>query len=158
MYIRLFQSTHPVWGATKNGAYHFHGLVISIHAPRVGCDIISVLLGLVLAIFQSTHPVWGATYYLCCWVCPYRYFNPRTPCGVRQGGNSMIITALLFQSTHPVWGATTSLPGLIIDGIISIHAPRVGCDRASPSSLTNIRHFNPRTPCGVRPYGESIVF
>ena len=34
----LFQSTHPVRGAT--GARHlaFDGFLISIHAPREGCD------------------------------------------------------------------------------------------------------------------------
>ena len=34
-----FQSTHPVWGATPG---HMGGLSrerISIHAPRVGCDL-----------------------------------------------------------------------------------------------------------------------
>ena len=33
-----------------------------------------------------------------------------------------------FQSTHPVWGATRSFRGSRVPGIISIHAPRVGCD------------------------------
>ena len=38
---------------------------------------------------------------------------------------------------------------------ISIHAPRAGCDSSRSSSvLQTIRNFNPRTPCGVRQYGQ----
>ena len=80
---------------------------ISIHAPRVGCD---EGLG-----WQCRHP---------------NHFNPRTPCGVRhQAGrvrdkcHGISIHAPrvgcdfalppnpgpfeIFQSTHPVWGATS---------------------------------------------------
>ena len=78
-----------------------------------------------------------------------------------------------FQSTHPLRGATISLPlfgtmmrisihaplagcdlcmpaeyiGLCT---ISIHAPLAGCDQYSAPSTSSMRHFNPRTPCGVR--------
>ena len=34
----LFQSTHPVRGATVSNMDGFHTLDISIHAPRAGCD------------------------------------------------------------------------------------------------------------------------
>ena len=100
--------------------------------------------------FQSAHPVWGATSRNSS--CrPSPYFNPRTPCGVRRS------STLVSQPSHA----------------ISIHAPRVGCDRrccddrlsherfqsthpvrgatwpacSRPGSSAN---FNPRTPCGVR--------
>ena len=33
-----FQFTHPVWGATEEGTKDARGLSVSIHAPRVGCD------------------------------------------------------------------------------------------------------------------------
>ena len=36
----------------------------------------------------------------------------------------------LFQSTHPVWGATIDNPDEMDEQLISIHAPRVGCDTA----------------------------
>ena len=103
--------------------------VISIHAPRAGCD-------------DSTNcsPSWA------------RNFNPRTPCGVRP---------------QLVGGSQDDL-------LISIHAPRAGCDcdrriaeraREQFQSTHPVRgatllgslgraviwHFNPRTPCGVRP-------
>ena len=57
---RKFQSTHPVWGATKLT----DGSTVDQQ-------------------FQSTHPVWGAT--PSCFLLSrcFTYFNPRTPCGVR---------------------------------------------------------------------------
>ena len=36
--IMLFQSTHPVRGATIAGEDHVFLVEISIHAPREGCD------------------------------------------------------------------------------------------------------------------------
>ena len=33
---------------------------------------------------------------------------------------------------------------------ISIHAPHAGCDRRCAMRRYDLRHFNPRTPCGVR--------
>ena len=34
-----------------------------------------------------------------------------------------------FQFTHPVWGATTRYINTYSPSTVSIHAPRVGCDR-----------------------------
>ena len=57
-----------------------------------------------------------------------RYFNPRTPCGVRQ--NLALLCRLLstFQSTHPMRGATSGREISIHGVLISIHAPHAGCD------------------------------
>ena len=80
---------------------------ISIHAPRVGCDT-----SVAAEIRSSTD------------------FNPRTPCGVRLGGVPISHPFDQFQSTHPVWGATLTAPITVqLTPTISIHAPRVGCDR-----------------------------
>ena len=38
-----------------------HTLKISIHAPRVGSDLLHRLVARFILIFQSTLPVWGAT-------------------------------------------------------------------------------------------------
>ena len=80
----MFQSTHPVWGATSwelvmedfNKCFNPRtpcGVrldvrraarsrsVVSIHAPRVGCDDIAASRLMISKAFQSTHPVWGAT-------------------------------------------------------------------------------------------------
>ena len=123
-----FQSTHPVWGATGVRICGCSFVRISIHAPRVGCDPFFQVWVSASIQFQSTHPVWGAT-----------RSNPSTAS-----------YAVLFQSTHPVWGATRGNSHDYYSFVISIHAPRVGCDYyicvIGPGSC----HFNPRTPCGVR--------
>ena len=80
---KLFQSTLPVWGATDNHILvmalqlisihaprvgsdllrpvHRPALPISIHAPRVGSDDLARMIQERWAEFQSTLPVWGAT-------------------------------------------------------------------------------------------------
>ena len=102
---------------------------ISIHAPRVGCDLAVITVAAsssyfnprtpcgvrrphkwdeyMKILFQSTHPVWGATWW----------------------AFSMPSSIWLFQSTHPVWGATSNQVAGYCRQEISIHAPRVGCDR-----------------------------
>ena len=147
----IFQSTHPVWGATSAAYGHGKGSVISIHAPRVGCDFLSTSAEPLALEFQSTHPVWGAT--------------------SRRASRSD--DTPIFQSTHPVWGATVkrfsihsrnhnfnprtpcgvrlcSTSRTTMATPISIHAPRVGCDRTRPPRDWEDCYFNPRTPCGVR--------
>ena len=124
----LFQSTHPVRGATVSQWRAKHLLIVSIHAPRAGCDGLISILILSGNGFQSTHPVRGATIsassiWRCASVsihapragcdhrCSYiggggKCFNPRTPCGVRRVRPLARMTTCLFQSTHPVRGAT----------------------------------------------------
>ena len=126
---------------------------ISIHAPRVGCDRSPSGSWSARRAFQSTHPVWGATATTPVRTLAHRYFNPRTPCGVRPEFSKIIehlpgfqsthpvwgatlfprlsFALKVFQSTHPVWGATVGLQGLPLGLGISIHAPRVGCDSKS---------------------------
>ena len=79
---RLFQSTHPLRGATS----------LSEYAPTP-------------SIFQSTHPLRGATFSIV---------------GAEHRKQ--------FQSTHPLRGATGRRPRGHLDGNISIHAPLAGCD------------------------------
>ena len=102
---RLFQFTHPVWGATVERSPCLVHRVVSIHAPRVGCDL---------------HPTLQGTFYI--------RFNSRTPCGVRPLARTKTQLQRTFQFTHPVWGATVI--SLMVDPTakVSIHAPRVGCD------------------------------
>ena len=57
----LFQSTHPSWGATGYDDWVARLQRISIHAPIVGCDQISLVL-----------------------ICKTFNFNPRTHRGVRH--------------------------------------------------------------------------
>ena len=95
----VFQSTHPVWGATPYHRTRTTAGGISIHAPRVGCDQNHVFV-------ES-----GAE----------SHFNPRTPCGVRQYLTGGYHGRIQFQSTHPVWGATANLYKVRGESLCSLH-------------------------------------
>ena len=131
-----FQSTLPVWGATKCYYGRQYVASISIHAPRVGSDK-----------YQSQQSRLDT------------YFNPRSPCGERLFRRVRRRRKRVFQSTLPVWGATLDVQGvrrtllfqstLPVWGatgppavkytslVISIHAPRVGSDYVVVISLRN---------------------
>ena len=101
------------------------------------------------------------------------FFNPRTPCGVRQTGGEITWTRCWFQSTHslrsathrfqlaaihPLFQSTHSLRSATNAGstssarrLVSIHALLAECDCSSVSFIFLLFCFNPRTPCGVRP-------
>ncbi len=102
--------------------------MISIHAPRVGCDEDVIRAQFARTQFQSTHPVWGATVGALVLIvggqisihaprvgCDYMAAGvwaqikisihaPRVGCDARSV--SPLQCPFLFQSTHPVWGAT----------------------------------------------------
>ena len=61
VFIYAFQSTHPVRGATFLGGVDAQHHAISIHAPREGCDGRAHGTTSFSMSFQSTHPVRGAT-------------------------------------------------------------------------------------------------
>ena len=169
----IFQSTHPVRGATVYIGETVCAEVISIHAPRAGCDYV---FGVVCKPDDiSIHaPRAGCDSTAAPRDSATNHFNPRTPCGVRLIARKTTMCRRLFQSTHPVRGATTSVPTVFQRQQISIHAPRAGCDvfilrcctsrrgisihapragcDASVLRKNSVRlfDFNPRTPCGVR--------
>ena len=61
--------------------------------------------------------------------CSYgQHFNPRTPRGVRHALPFRAYALVIFQSTHPARGATARYDHTYQQGLISIHAPREGCD------------------------------
>ena len=148
-----FQSTHPARGATRPALGHSQiphtdfnprtprGVrqgrrgrrrgyrLISIHAPREGCDTPEQRQIARWIEFQSTHPARGATEAECGRllmsllisihapregydgfgtgdVFGWRYFNPRTPRGVRLSMERYTYQDGGFQSTHPARGAT----------------------------------------------------
>ena len=121
---------------------------ISIHAPRMGSDLLSAGLRAVIQ-FQSTLPAWGATRLdvsypsstsisihaprmgsdlSILFVRRSKFnFNPRSPHGERQ-------PISLFDDTCS----------------ISIHAPRMGSDNRNLSLILISIYFNPRSPHGER--------
>ena len=99
--------------------------------------------------FQFTHPVRGATWRFQLANLDKR-FNSRTPCGVRRVQLLMRRAFQSFQFTHPVRGATGTRAGAVASWLVSIHAPRAGCDLSTISMGLRAKCFNSRTPCGVR--------
>ena len=85
LWLLEFQFTHPGRGATVLLIFIFDGVLVSIHAPREGCDCIVNFLPLLFVGFQFTHPGRGAT-------------TRRLPALYACPG---------FQFTHPGRGATS---------------------------------------------------
>ena len=142
-----FQSTHPGWGATLRAFRKptSWGL-ISIHAPRVGCDMLLSSMTLSTKRFQSTHPGWGATLYhprILYSRCKFQSTHPGW--GATWLATTYVIT-LQFQSTHPGWGATSLNIYAAQKFAISIHAPRVGCDPTSTRSNISMNLFQSTHP------------
>ena len=105
MSAALFQSTHPVRGATHHLDGGFRARPISIHAPREGCDESTVILELSSG-FQSTHPVRGATGSIISTNRLAKFQSTHPVRGATVRLNSHAARWEEFQSTHPVRGAT----------------------------------------------------
>ena len=123
----IFQSTHPLRGATRPRGISFSASRFQSTHPLRGATNAQAVADTVQA-FQSTHPLRGAT---------RRDFLRR-------------IQPSRFQSTHPLRGATADILVHVQDVGISIHAPLAGCDDLRAEHIRRYRYFNPRTPCGVR--------
>ena len=150
-YLSGFQSTLPVWGATSGDPCGPAAFPISIHAPRVGSDSAGHPERRTRCKSISIHaPRVGSDDLPTLNMFRPGYFNPRSPCGERHVVGAMVELQKIFQSTLPVWGATYA-PQIGKDGsYISIHAPRVGSDRARIAPPLRPFDFNPRSPCGER--------
>ena len=129
----LFQSTRPVWGATMSMAAYIMSAVVSIHAPRVGRDF-STLSYTYLGHVSIHAPRVGRDNLCHLKRIDCHSFNPRAPCGARPCLNELCCMSMTFQSTRPVWGATLCDMDTRVLLVVSIHAPRVGRDAFSPSS------------------------
>ena len=127
----IFQSTLPVGGATVWYINRYISKLISIHAPRGGSDLASIVLP-----------------------ANIKYFNPRSPWGERRVPGMSCIIPVIFQSTLPVGGATLRERQRLQSVHISIHAPRGGSDVGGAAKSNHIYDFNPRSPWGERrPWG-----
>ena len=175
MIVRLlFQSTHPMRGATRQRKLtNVETVQFQSTHPMRGATALNSSHSVFLQRFQSTHPMRGAT------AVPdhgqfsptnisihaphagcdlnheekyktYINFNPRTPCGVRHTQPLDYWHLSQFQSTHPMRGATRK--AYRVWGEVVDFNPRTPCGvrRAEVYCQETRRHFNPRTPCGVR--------
>ena len=145
-----FQSTHPVWDATSTSPVFTAPAVISIHAPRMGCDICDWRrMGRRFDFNPRTPYGMRPSHSLPASMLIF-YFNPRTPYGMRPLLLADYFAMPLFQSTHPVWDATAIALPPFDKPPISIHAPRMGCDLYTRHLRHRFPYFNPRTPYGMR--------
>ena len=186
----------PLAGCDAAGCARGGAETISIHAPLAGCDGICrwdrvkgvpfqsthPLRGATCVtggspcqdLFQSTHPLRGATAGKADDAVVRHHFNPRTPCGVRQGCPCSTPALQRFQSTHPLRGATsraaprsgrprsfqsthplrgatpTRLRLRQRSSFQSTHPLRGATSMSFKNASRSMRYFNPRTPCGVR--------
>ena len=102
--------------------------IVSIHAPRAGCDI-RVNKGERVLTSVSIHA-------------------PRAGCDASADND--ISRAFVFQFTHPVRGATSVHLLTLALGGVSIHAPRAGCDTAErliAILVTEVSIHAPRAGC-----------
>ena len=105
---------------------------ISIHAAQEGCDCTSL----------ATKRSW----------C---YFNPRSPRGLRHLSSLALIILLLFQSTQPKRAATRLFLRVPLISIFQSTQPKRAATLASFTASRTLRHFNPRSPRGLR---QNIVY
>ena len=124
----MFQFTHPGRGATSSAVSDLILFSVSIHAPREGCDYKRDDYEGTDPLFQFTHPGRGATSRMNFSLSLNSSFNSRTPGGVRRTAGALCFDLFL----------------------VSIHAPREGCDLLEPRTKSVIVSFNSRTPGGVR--------
>ena len=172
-----FQSTHPLRGATASPkSAHIRHLHFNPHFnPRTPCGVRprGILRDAAIPDISIHAPLAGCDDGICAAQEVGKDFNPRTPCGVRRRRTRQQGNGYQFQSTHPLRGATAKqrrngtpraisihAPLAGCDTMerynyneamrISIHAPLAGCDVGGGAVPRDGRHFNPRTPCGVR--------
>ena len=120
----VFQSTHPVRGATRSSRPGIHPPAFqSTHPVRGATD--GKLREDKTKVFQSTHPVRGATSGASTLMnmIHISIHAPRAGCDASILSSATVI--LVFQSTHPVRGATfSSCSSLYVSTFQSTHPVR----------------------------------
>ena len=123
---------------------------ISIHAPRAGCDH---CLGDKHGCWEYFNPRTP------CGVRPIFFkhscrniknFNPRTPCGVRHIAARSYFDGEIISIHAPRAGCDDNDKLILRRRVISIHAPRAGCDdlkNAGVAAIGSISIHAPRAGC-----------
>ena len=153
---KTFQSTHSLRSATNGQWRHQGDRPVSIHALLAECDWQTRRSLSGLTRFQSTHSLRSAT--------PedktleYKYnvsiHALLAECDrVRYDGKRRLqavsIHALLAECDNGQWRHQGDRP-------VSIHALLAECDGTTRKNRTSSKRFNPRTPCGVRPFDCAV--
>ena len=173
-YCREFQSTHSLRSATPGFQDALSPATVSIHAllaecdkkyrtrprpsggfnPRTPCGVrLSTAEVLKLASHVSIHALL-AECDLRCWACQSRLVVSihalLAECDLPRTTEEALKS--WFQSTHSLRSATPRLPRRCSIRQVSIHALLAECDYVLRVRPSPIYRFNPRTPCGVRPF------
>ena len=120
--------------------------IISIHAPRVGCDKPPLGGRGKPHRFQSTHPVWGATAHSDDAGSPRKIsiHAPRVGCDAVRCPAPFLVQISIHA---PRVGCDSSfVSDLDTSQSISIHAPRVGCDVIRTWEAGSIGEFQSTHP------------
>ena len=153
--------------------------LISIHAPRMGSDLL-VVSSISSQQFQSTLPGWGATGAMGVERRHERISIHAPRMGSDSAGRWVDITTIPFQSTLPGWGATAPCRATVPapsnfnprspDG--ERHGPRDpnpryngfqstlpgwGATSSSRPCRCRGRYFNPRSPDGERLIADKLA-
>ena len=143
---QLFQSTHPLRGATIRLVNRIIRFAISIHAPLAGCDKCICRNQHLHVPFQSTHPLRGATTPNLTTKGELLYFNPRTPCGVRREYRTDIRYLDDISIHAPLAGCDFMRSVRLEEICISIHAPLAGCDIRVPVAPQRVQSISIHAP------------
>ena len=177
--LNVFQSTRPVRGATHRTRQSTYRLTVSIHAPRAGrdarpqrrarstpcfnprapCGARRRVIGdcQQLARFNPRAPC-GARRTIRSSRSVIRSFNPRAPCGARLITPEQFAALLKFQSTRPVRGATIATDFILDSYTFQSTRPVRGATDGGRNTRASYRSFNPRAPCGARPFRRLSAF
>ena len=124
---------------------------ISIHVPHAGDDRRRQRAGACRRDFNPRPPCGGRL--------PSRHgrssrphFNPRPPCGGRRGSRRTSQLTYQFQSTSPMRGTTAADPSAGWGGKFQSTSPMRGTTSTGAGRRQGLYNFNPRPPCGGRPW------
>ena len=144
-----FQSTLPAWGATLNQIPIFAHPLISIHAPRMGSDLlVHVTMDIADIQFQSTLPAWGATEVTLRSLSTSN-FNPRSPHGERPGPGYQLLRCIHFNPRSPHGERHNTMAGRCRWIHFNPRSPHGERPRKALTQ-TVMGYFNPRSPHGER--------
>ena len=128
--ISGFQSTHSLRSATINEGATLGQRKVSIHALLAECDRTGGSGHDSHVGFNPRTPCGVRQGLAACRLHRYS-FNPRTPCGVRLPTTRRKLTSIWFQSTHSLRSATVAYSTVIYPSGVSIHALLAECDLKS---------------------------
>ena len=99
--------------------------------------------------FLLTHPVWDATLLFFCAKLDFPFLLTH-PVWDATKHLQKLSGQMGFLLTHPVWDATKDYLTHALDGEISTHTSRVGCDRQPDRGIHQDSNFYSHIPCGMR--------